>query len=202
MADEGMVNIGQLARERHKAEGVVLVGFGTHQGGVIAATGWGEPMRRTPVSPARRGSWEHVLHLAGGDDKLLLFGGVVSDLLREPRGQRTIGMAYRPEYEQHGNYVPTVLPRPGSRADGYAARLPDPCHASVPVRMQPPIDEYAHPTDPFGIGPHRTRRCSTIRCRKKPRNRATSCGFWCVRPGLTPELPKNPLWNCGPKKVC
>jgi hypothetical protein len=32
-----MVNIGQLARERHDADGVMLVGFGGHRGDVIAA---------------------------------------------------------------------------------------------------------------------------------------------------------------------
>lgn len=37
MAEEGMVNVGQLVRERHEGEGVVLVGFGSHRGSVIAA---------------------------------------------------------------------------------------------------------------------------------------------------------------------
>jgi erythromycin esterase-like protein len=111
MAEEGMVNVGQLARQRHEAEKVVLVGFGTYRGGVIAAQGWGEPMRRKPVPPARRGSWEDVLHLAGGDDKLLIFGSRLDDSLLEPRGHRAIGVVYRPEHEHLGNYVPTVLPR-------------------------------------------------------------------------------------------
>ncbi len=31
--------------------------------------------------------------------------------LLEPRGHRAIGVVYCPESEQHGNYVPTVLPR-------------------------------------------------------------------------------------------
>jgi erythromycin esterase len=111
MAEDGTVNIGQLARERHEAEGVVLVGFGSYQGAVIAGRGWGEPMRRVPVPPARRGSWEDVLHLAGGDDKLLIFQGGLVDSLLEPRGHRAIGVVYRSEREHHGNYVPTVLPR-------------------------------------------------------------------------------------------
>jgi erythromycin esterase-like protein len=110
MAEEGMVNLGQLARQRHEAEGVALVGFGSYQGEVIAARGWDEPMRRMAVPPARGGSWEDILHLAGSDDKLLLFGGHAADPLLEPRGHRAIGVVYRPERE-HGNYVPTVLPR-------------------------------------------------------------------------------------------
>ncbi|MFD0786995.1 erythromycin esterase family protein, partial [Micromonospora azadirachtae] len=43
MTAEGMVNIGQLARERHGADAVVLVGFGCYQGAVIAAPRWGSP---------------------------------------------------------------------------------------------------------------------------------------------------------------
>ncbi len=111
MADDGMVNVGQLVREAHASEGVVLVGFGSYHGSVIAANGWGEPMRRMPVPPARRGSWEDILHLAGGDDKLLVFGERPADCLLEPRGHRAIGVVYRPEQEHRGNYVPTVLPR-------------------------------------------------------------------------------------------
>jgi erythromycin esterase len=37
MVGAGMVNIGQLARERHDADDGVLVGFGGHRGDVIAA---------------------------------------------------------------------------------------------------------------------------------------------------------------------
>jgi erythromycin esterase len=37
MARAGMFNFGQLVRERHDGEGVVLTGFGAHRGSVIAA---------------------------------------------------------------------------------------------------------------------------------------------------------------------
>src|SRR5207237_10110941 len=53
MADDGMVNVGQLARERKQKEGVVLVGFGSHRGSVIAGREWGAPMERMPVPPSR-----------------------------------------------------------------------------------------------------------------------------------------------------
>src|SRR5262249_20258576 len=43
MADEGMVNIGQLAREHYSEPEVVLVGFGSYQGTVIAGREWGAP---------------------------------------------------------------------------------------------------------------------------------------------------------------
>src|SRR5256885_1404500 len=53
MARNGMVNVGQLVRQHHGEDGVVIVGFGTHRGTVIAATEWGEPMERMPVPAAR-----------------------------------------------------------------------------------------------------------------------------------------------------
>src|SRR5207248_2426621 len=43
MAASGEVNLGQLARERYGEADAVLVGFGTHQGAVIAGRAWGAP---------------------------------------------------------------------------------------------------------------------------------------------------------------
>src|SRR5205823_1432026 len=40
MVRDGMVNVGQLVREEHGAEDVVLIGFGSHRGSVIAAEEW------------------------------------------------------------------------------------------------------------------------------------------------------------------
>jgi erythromycin esterase-like protein len=62
MAEQGEVNVGQLVRERHGKEVVFVVGFGSHHGSVIAARRWEAPMRRMPVPPARKGSWEDLLH--------------------------------------------------------------------------------------------------------------------------------------------
>jgi erythromycin esterase len=112
MADDGMVNVGQLVREQHAAQGVVLVGFGSHRGGVIAGQEWDAPMERMPVPPAREGSWEDVLHRAAPADSLLILDEARGNReLHEERGHRAIGVVYRPEYEAYGNYVPTVLPR-------------------------------------------------------------------------------------------
>ena len=87
MADDGMVNVGQLVRERHADEGVVLVGFGSYRGSVIAGREWEAPMERMAVPPAREGSWEDVLHRAGAEDKLLLLDDV-RRRRRLPRGAR------------------------------------------------------------------------------------------------------------------
>jgi len=112
MAGDGMVNIGQLVREAHADEGVFLIGFGSYQGSVIAGMEWEAPMERMRVPPAREGSWEEVLHDLDAEDKLLLFeDDHASPALLRERGHRAIGVVYHPEYEQYGNYVPTVLPR-------------------------------------------------------------------------------------------
>jgi erythromycin esterase len=111
MAEDGMVNVGQLVREAHRDE-TFLVGFGSHHGTVIAGAEWGAPMERMTVPAAQAGSWEDVLHQAGLADQLLLMDAVRADeqfLAR--RGQRAIGVVYHPDYEQYGNYVPTVLPQ-------------------------------------------------------------------------------------------
>src|SRR5439155_14229820 len=72
MAGDGMVNVGQLVREGHADEGVVLVGFGSYRGSVIAGDEWEAPMQEMRVPAGRPGSWEEVLHRVGAEDRLLL----------------------------------------------------------------------------------------------------------------------------------
>jgi erythromycin esterase-like protein len=135
MLRAGMVNVGQLVREAHEDEGVMLVGFGTHRGTVIAADGWGMPMERLMVPPARAGSVEARMHDAGVGDALFLFdgsedGGIPG--LNQPLGHRAIGVVYDPAQERWGNYVPTVLPR---RYDAFfyidETAAVDPLHLAV-----------------------------------------------------------------------
>lgn len=113
MAGAGMVNVGQLARERRASDGVVLVGFGSHRGTVIAGKAWDAPMEQMLVPQAKEGSWEDFLHYALGDDSLLILtdGDVPNEMFRRPRGHRAIGVVYHPQYERMGNYVPTSLSR-------------------------------------------------------------------------------------------
>ena len=110
MARAGMVNVGQLVRQGHEEEGVVLVGFSSYEGSVIAGSEWGAPMRRLPVPPAQPGSWEAVLHEHSATDRLLIFAEDEPDEMLEPRGHRAIGVVYDPRRERFGNYVPSVLP--------------------------------------------------------------------------------------------
>jgi erythromycin esterase-like protein len=104
MARRGELNLGQLMRERHPGE-VVLVGFTTHAGTVTAADGWGEPARRMRVRPALEGSYEALFHATGIPAFLLcpLERGAGA-VLREPRLERAIGVIYRPETERQSHW--------------------------------------------------------------------------------------------------
>ncbi|TMI85337.1 MAG: erythromycin esterase family protein [Bacteroidetes bacterium] len=111
MSEEGMYNIGELARLQHHEKGVVLVGFGTYAGTVIAGRSWGAKMTRLKVPEAKRASWEYLLHQCGNQNRLLIMDDFANDLFMENHfGHRAIGVVYNPEYEKYGNYVPSVLP--------------------------------------------------------------------------------------------
>jgi erythromycin esterase len=144
MARAGMLNIGQMAREQFWREGVVLVGFGSHHGSVIAGESWGAPMERMEVPDGRPGSWEDVLHQAG-DNQLLIFEENPSDEMQEVRGHRAIGVVYHPEFESQGNYVPTNLPK---RYDAFL--YIDETQALHPLHIEP---EELNPPDlyPWGV---------------------------------------------------
>lgn len=117
MAAAGMTNVGQLARERHAEDGVVLVGMGTHRGSVIASDRWGGPVRRMPVPPARSGSLEALLHEAtGGEDAAFVLSADREGWSGAVLDHRAIGVVYHPESERRGNYVPTVW---GRRYDAF-----------------------------------------------------------------------------------
>jgi erythromycin esterase len=144
MAVSGEVNIGQLARERFGADRVVLVGFGTHRGTVLAGDEWGAPVRELPVPPARSGSLEDALHHAAPPRALLCFPrGERPGLLTDELDHRAIGVVYHPERERWGNYVPTVL---GDRYDAFLwfdetrALLP------LPTRRSDTLEPETYPT--------------------------------------------------------
>jgi erythromycin esterase-like protein len=114
MAAVGLVNVGQLVRERHAAEGVALVGFASHRGSVLASVGWGEPERVFQVPAARSGSHEDLLHRALERSAVLTFRDDRSGPWLSSRlGHRAIGVVYQPRREST-NYVPTEM---GGRYD-------------------------------------------------------------------------------------
>jgi erythromycin esterase-like protein len=107
----GELNLGQLVRQRHGSESV-LVGFTTHDGHVMAASEWDGPHERMAVQPARADSYERLLH-ATGMPKFMLPLREPSDaqrLLMAPRRERAIGVIYRPDTELHSHYFHACLP--------------------------------------------------------------------------------------------
>jgi len=105
MAQRGELNLGQLMRERH-AHDVVLVGFSTYAGTVTAASEWGGEAERKRVRPALPDSYEALLHATEIPAFLLcpLGRSVSGRVLREPRLQRAIGVIYRPESERQSHW--------------------------------------------------------------------------------------------------
>lgn len=146
MADDGLVNVGQLVREQHKAEGVYLAGFGSYSGSVMAGSYWGAPMKNMTVPPGTRGSIEEKLHTEKEGNKLLILkdNQDLRDAFERRMGHRAIGVVYHPEREW-GNYVPTKL------AERYDAFLfIDKTKALHPLKITP--DGNLTPeTFPFGI---------------------------------------------------
>jgi erythromycin esterase len=111
MMADGMVNLGQLARQQLGRQHVYTVGFGCYEGSVIAAKSWGAPQETMPVPAARAGSVSALLHQQIGRNALLLS----SELrplpeLQQHLNHRAIGVVYRPEREKYGNYVPSIVP--------------------------------------------------------------------------------------------
>lgn len=112
MTHEGMFNIGELARAIHHEGDVILVGFGSNKGSVTAGRRWGADVQTMQLPEAIKGSWEYLLHRSGKENKLLILDDFSSnDMIMENHfGHRAVGVVYNPEYEQYGNYVPSIIP--------------------------------------------------------------------------------------------
>ena len=150
MRIDGEVNVGELVREHRTRDGVVLVGFSTHRGRVVAADAWGAPMQRMRVPEARPGSVEDALHQVGVPVALYVFSEIAQGPeLLEPRGHRAIGVVYHPEFERFGNYVPSVLPR---RYDALVhVDVTSPIGALHAESSPPPPAHDVPETFPFGV---------------------------------------------------
>jgi erythromycin esterase-like protein len=111
MGRHGELNVGQLVRQRH-GDDAVLVGFSTYTGTVTAASDWGEPAERKVVRPALGGSYEAVFHESGVPNLYLDLGEdtEAAAALDSPRLERAIGVIYRPETERQSHYFEASLP--------------------------------------------------------------------------------------------
>lgn len=146
MAAEGMVNVGQILNEQHKAEGVYSVGFGSYQGSVIAAREWGDVMQIMKVPEAVKHSWEYELHQLDAQDRIVYMNLNLKDAIGNKKyGHRAIGVVYRPKFEQFGNYVPSEMPY---RYNAFVYL--DETSALHPLHINPDLSQLPE-TYPFGV---------------------------------------------------
>jgi erythromycin esterase-like protein len=110
MSKRGELNVGQLVRERHPDE-TVLVGFTTYAGTVTAASDWGESAERKRVRPGMPESYEELFHAADIPAFLLAMRDHrhLRRQLAAPLLERAIGVIYRPETERWSHYFHTRL---------------------------------------------------------------------------------------------
>lgn len=116
MGAMGLVNLGQLAREQHGPEDVVIVGMAGGTGQVLAARQRGGPMEILDVPLPHPWSIEALLGRTGLDAALFIVDRERdrdAAWLTTRVGQRAIGVAYDPGHD-HRQFVPTVI---GARYD-------------------------------------------------------------------------------------
>jgi erythromycin esterase-like protein len=146
MARAGMVNVGQLLRQRHIGGAVALVGFASHRGTVLAASAWGAPEEAFTMPEAQVGTLEALLHDTLGQAAVLVFPDDRSGpWLSSWMGHRAIGVVYNPHHET-GNYVPTRI---GGRYD--ALLWLERTSALRPLHHEPSPTEPELETEPTGF---------------------------------------------------
>ena len=111
MQQYGQENIGQLSRLSQGPDQVLLVGFATYRGTVLAGSSWEGRRRTMRVPRAQEGSIEKVLYETGLDRFHLLFGGEERnhEAFMEPIGNRAIGVVYDPRNDPQ-QYVISIIP--------------------------------------------------------------------------------------------
>src|SRR5207248_11699509 len=101
MGERGELNVGQLVRERHGRESV-LIGFTTYTGTVTAASDWDGVAERKRDRPGLEGSYELMFHDVGIPKFLLVIRGhrTLVEQLKPAHLERAIGVIYRPDTER------------------------------------------------------------------------------------------------------
>ena len=147
MADYGELNVGQLVREKHGAE-AILIGFTTYTGTVTAASDWGGPAERKRVRPALKESYEALFHEMDRANFLLTLRNnkKVSTVLQTPRLERAIGVIYLPETERQSHYFEARLSKQFDAVIHF-----DETHALEPLEREA-LWESGEPPETFPTG--------------------------------------------------
>lgn len=115
MGWNGKHNLGQLIRQGGIGIGSsALVGMGTHEGTVMAASEWGGKGRVETLERSQPGSWERYMHNTGIPSFVLPLHMDQSKFelareLKKSKLQRAIGVVYRPDTEIMSHYFKAVL---------------------------------------------------------------------------------------------
>ena len=147
--DQGLweINLGQLVRERHLGD-CMLVGFTTYTGTVTAADSWGGPAGCKPLRPAAPGSVEELFHRTGEGALLIPFAKApaTTELLRQVRLERAIGVVYRPDREERSHYLRARLAKQFDAVVHFdETRAVEPLDRTAPGRAE------LAATYPFGV---------------------------------------------------
>lgn len=105
---DGQLSLGQLIRERH-GDACRTIGFTTAAGSVTAASTWGGDAEHKTVRDPLPSSLEELLHDTGIPALWLRTDrpGPATDILRDPRLERAIGVIYQPGTERQSHYFHT-----------------------------------------------------------------------------------------------
>jgi erythromycin esterase len=109
----GLVNLGQLLKEKYTDKEVVSVGFCSHEGKVLASNDWRATVEEMEVPPAEPDSIENKLHNESEENRLFIFNRL-HPIPEEGYGKyiphRSIGVVYHPKRE-YTNYTPSLIHR-------------------------------------------------------------------------------------------
>jgi erythromycin esterase-like protein len=150
MGQRGELNVGQLVRERHGRD-AILIGFSTYTGTVTAASNWDAPAERKRVRPALKDSYEALFHEVGVPRFYISTREetTMASALNEPLLERAIGVIYRPETERQSHYFYARL------ADQFDAVLHfDETRAVEPLERTPEwkMEEVGEPAETYPSG--------------------------------------------------
>ena len=178
MAAAGMVNVGQLLRERQAADAVALVGFACHRGTVLAASSWGEPEQVFTVPDSAAGQPRGA---AARD------AGRAGRARRSPTTARAVALGPAGPPGDRGRLPPAPRGRQlRADADRWALRRPDLARA----HDRPP------PPAPRAADGHRTSRGS----RPSPPSSHSEAAVWRagrLGPDTDRPSPTAPAWRRG-----
>jgi erythromycin esterase-like protein len=106
MQEVGMLNIGQLLREKVGEDKVFSIGFGTYRGTVMAGSNWGDSPQVLIMPLAQEGSWEDLLASYNQHNFYIIFDQK-SNIFNQAWRHRAKGVVYRPSND-HLQYVDTI----------------------------------------------------------------------------------------------